>query len=382
MIKAISLTLLSIVVFSYAMFSADGAGAVSQEPCAEGDVQEAVGWAVGGPADGYGVILHTTDGGKNWERQCTSAEIPDAGMVGVSAVSVKEAWAVGGIDSENGYGVILHTKDGGKSWTREGRKNDLKDVGLIAVSAINENIAWTVGSDGSRGVILHTQNGGRLWKRQGSGRLPKVALNGVYAADASNVWVVGDNENGKNYGTILRTTDGGTTWKKVPYKLSRTFTPAYLITVDGANPSRIGEPAKKIWAVGRGQIVRISVTSNEVSVTDQTPRFSTMYDINGVSALDERTIWAVADLSNIWRSGNGGKTWTSETAPLGGQYVLRVSAINPCQAWATTQNPYGSGYVWNTSDGGTTWTAQQIPVATGMWGISFVRPRVILKNQE
>jgi len=366
--------LLSFVVFSYALLSADGIGAASQESsCAEGGAQKAVGWAVGGPADGYGVILHTTDGGQNWERQGTSVDIPDAGMVGVAAVSVREAWAVGGADSESGYGVILHTKDGGKSWTREGRSDDLKDVGLIAVSAINKNIAWTVGSDGNKGVILHTQNGGRLWKRQGIGQLPNVALNGVYASDASHVWVVGDSEKGKDYGTILRTTDRGATWKKVPYKLSRTFTPAYLITVDGANPCRLGANAHKLWAVGRGQIVRISVTSRGISVTDQTPRFSSMYDINGVCALDDRTIWAVADLSNIWRSGNGGRTWTSQTAPVGGQYVLRVSAINKCQAWATTENQYASGHVWNTSDGGTTWKAQQIPVATGMWGISFVR---------
>jgi photosystem II stability/assembly factor-like uncharacterized protein len=366
MIKSMSLALLSFVVFSYAILSADGVGAVSQEPCAKGGAQKAIGWAVGEPVDGYGTILHTADGGRNWERQGTSVDIPDVGLVGVSAVSARQAWAVGGADSENGYGVILHTKDGGESWTREGPGSDLKDVGLTAVSAVNKNIAWTVGSAGNEGVILRTKNGGALWERQGIGQVPNVALNGVYASDASHVWVVGDNEPGNDYGTILRTTDGGATWEKVPYELSRTFSSAYLITVDGAN-------AHKVWAVGRGQIVRISVTSQGISVTDQTPDFSSMYDINGVYALNRLTIWAVADLSNIWRSRNGGKTWTSQPAPLGGQYVLRVSAINKRHAWATTSDQFGSGYLWNTSDGGRTWAPQQIPVATGMWGISFVR---------
>jgi photosystem II stability/assembly factor-like uncharacterized protein len=364
--KSRPLALLSFVAFSLAILSADGVGAVSQEPRAKGHAQKAIGWAVGIPVDGYGTILHTTDGGQNWERQGTSADIPDAELVGVSAVSAHEAWAVGGPDSESGHGVILHTKDGGKSWTREGPGDDLKDVGLIAVSAVNKNIAWAVGSAGNKGVILRTRNGGVLWERQGIGQVPNVALNGVYASDASHVWVVGDNEEGNDYGTILRTTDGGATWEKVPYKLSRTFPSAYLITVDGAN-------AHKVWAVGRGQVVRISVTSQGISVIDQTPNFSSSFDINGVYALNYRTLWAVADLSNVWRSGDGGKTWTSQPAPLGNQYVLRVSAIDPWHAWATTSDEFGSGQIWNTSDGGTTWSAQRIPVATGMWGISFLR---------
>ncbi len=380
MIKSMSLALLSLVVFSYALSSADGVEA-QESSCA----QNAVGWAVGGPVDGYGTILRTTDGGQNWERQGTSVDIPGVGMVGISAVSDNEAWAVGGADAASGYGVILHTRDGGGSWSREGAGDALKDVGLIAVSAISKKIAWAVGSAENEGVILRTKNGGQLWERQGIGQVPNVALNGVYAADASHVWVVGDNEEGNDYGTILLTTNGGSTWEKVPYKLSRTFTSPYLITVDGAN-------ANEVWAVGRGQIVHISVnefgfqstpwpfgafnpfrTSRNISVTDQTPDFSSMYDINGVYALNQRTIWAVADLSNVWRSGNCGKAWTSQPAPLGGQYVLRVSAIDKRHAWATTSDQFGSGYLWNTSDGGTTWAAQNIPVATGMWGISFVR---------
>ena len=102
-------------------------------------------WAVGGSVDGYGTILHTTDGGQNWERQGTSIDIPNVTLTGISAVDADEAWAVGPPDPESGYAVILHTKDGGWRWTREGLRDDLKDLTLIAVSAVNENIAWAVG---------------------------------------------------------------------------------------------------------------------------------------------------------------------------------------------------------------------------------------------
>jgi photosystem II stability/assembly factor-like uncharacterized protein len=194
-------------------------------------------------------------------------------------------------------------------------------------------------------------------------------INGVYASDASNVWVVGSPEEGNNYGTILHSTDGGDTWVKVPYTITHTPPPTgyYLITVHGAN-------ANEVWAVGRGQIMHISVTRKGISVTDQTPGFSSYMDVNGVYALNPRTIWAVADSGNIWRSDNGGKKWTLRNA---GQYnhgyLLRVSAIDGMNAWATESDQYGGGQIVYTSNGGKSWVPQTIPVQTGMWAISFVK---------
>ena len=169
--------------------------AIGEEPRASCRAQKAIGWAVGGPADGYGMILHTTDGGQHWERQGTSFDIPNGALNGISAVNAHEAWAVGTPDPESGYAVILHTKNGGWRWTREGPRDDLKDLSLSAVSAVNEHIAWAVGfveQNGvvTQGVILRTRNGGRLWERQGIGQVPNVQLQGVYASDPFHVWVV------------------------------------------------------------------------------------------------------------------------------------------------------------------------------------------------
>jgi len=72
---------------------------------------------VGDPADGYGTILHTTDGGDTWERQGTAAEIPNVALGGVSAVDSNTAWIVGGNVSG---GVIFYTTDGGNTWIPQG----------------------------------------------------------------------------------------------------------------------------------------------------------------------------------------------------------------------------------------------------------------------
>lgn len=110
-----------------------------------------VGWVVGDRSGGYGVILRTTDGGIHWQRQGTPEEIPNVGLLGVSAVNQECVWAVGG--NTGGYGVILHTTDGGAHWLRQGTPAEIPDVGLCDVYAVNQNIAWATGA---QGVILHT----------------------------------------------------------------------------------------------------------------------------------------------------------------------------------------------------------------------------------
>ncbi len=320
--------------------------------------KEAVGWAVGAVSGGYGTILHTTDGGQTWIRQGVQDDIANVALLGVAAVDAREAWVVGG-------SVILHTRDGGKMWSREANDQDLTGAGLSAVSAADIYTAWAVGMGG---IILRTTNGGLSWERQGGGKIPAVHLSGVYASDAYHVWVVGGPEGVNSYGTILRTTNGGITWDKVPYTITHdpTLTSPYLITVSGAD-------ANRVWAVGHDQIMHISVTRKGITVTDQTPEFSNYMDVNGVFALNSHTVWAVADSSNIWRTSNRGRNWVLKNkGSYEHGYIFRVSAIDRLNAWATEGDQEGRGQIIHTSDGGRNWSPQTIPVASQMWGISFV----------
>src|SRR5437868_7033750 len=76
------------------------------------DKQE--GWAAG--ADG--VIWHTIDGGKHWERQSTGVR---AALRSVHFLNPYTGWAVGREELPNAggsAGIILFTDDGGLHWTR------------------------------------------------------------------------------------------------------------------------------------------------------------------------------------------------------------------------------------------------------------------------
>ena len=72
---------------------------------------------------------------------------------------------------------------------------------LNGVKFISSTVGWAVGEFGT---ILYTTDGGTTWTTQTSGTTDD--LMDVSFIDANNGWIVGW------YGTILNTTDGGTTW--------------------------------------------------------------------------------------------------------------------------------------------------------------------------
>lgn len=338
-----------------------GEGAFPDEATAAPEgAKTSVGWAVGLDHGGYATILHTTDGGQTWVRQGSPGGLADGDLTGAAAASAQEAWVAGNKAQD---GLLLHTLDGGQTWNAEGDVEDLSGNGLIAVSAADARTAWAVGDNG---LILHTTDGGDHWVRQGEGQVPAVAFNGVYAADTQHAWAVGPEEAGNNYGTIVRTTDGGQTWSKVPYTITHTTHPSgvYLITVHGVGPD-------EIWAVGRDQIIHVSVTASGILATDQTPDTGA-YDINGVFAVNRKKIWAGADGGVVWRSVDGGKKWANRS-PQGAGYAFRVWALDKQHAWVTTGDYSGQGQVLYTADGGKHWTSQSIPANPQMWGISFVK---------
>jgi parallel beta-helix repeat protein len=331
-----------------------------------------VGWVVSeSPGDGYGVILHTTDGGDNWVRQGSPGEIPDTQLASVSAIDGCNAWVAGGI--ADGFGVILRTTDGGKSWVRQGAAGQIPDLSTAAVYAVNKHIAWVVGQNG---LILHTIDGGRTWIRQAQDTAPGYNLEGVYASDPWNVWAVG----GKNQkpcpddicGIILHSSNGGWTWEQ------QTFTPSdgnlggYLITVHGLN-------AKNVWAVGNasGQ----HTTDGGETWQNVTPlNGGGFYDWNGVFAVNENNVWVARDNDGIYQY--DGDTWNKFSPPppagSGGFHLVRVSAVDPQSVWVSGPSflEPDKGIIVHTDDGGVTWEQQDPGFEAGFWGVSFVKSAV------
>ena len=136
-------------------------------------IDQSEGWAVGDD----GVIWHSMDGGKAWERQKSGTR---ASLRGVHVQTPYTGWAVGRLETTNGgasVGVMLKTTDGGIKWEEMG-VNVLP--GLHCVRFFDEK-AGIVCGDGSGAFpsgMFTTGDGGRTWRP-----VPGVKLVSCRAAD-------------------------------------------------------------------------------------------------------------------------------------------------------------------------------------------------------
>ena len=89
---------------------------------------------------------------------------------------------------------------------------------LNSVFFYDTNSGWAVGN---YGVILHTINGGSTWIAQNT--VTHDLLYDVCFIDANTGWAVGDN------GMILHTTNSGNTWNTQFHSTNDLFTDVYFI---------------------------------------------------------------------------------------------------------------------------------------------------------
>ncbi|MDD2901339.1 MAG: YCF48-related protein [Syntrophales bacterium] len=327
-------------------------------PAWAGAASTAVGWVVGASNSGYGLILHTTDGGAHWVRQGSSEETPDVSLNGVCAIDRNNAWAVG--INTGGYGTILRTTDGGAHWVRQGDPKQIPDLELSHVYALNRDCAWVVGYDG---LILHTADGGRTWVRQGEGLVTSPAgLQGVYARDPLHIWAVGSPLPNGSCGVILRSTDGGASWQRQTYTPRQDIRAPYLISVHGSSPHTV-------WVVGSGTVMRS--TNDGETWEDLTPG-SSILDYNDIFALDASTVWLVRDQGGIFKF--DGSQWQQQPSYQDGYYLLGISALDGETAWTvgTRSVPEDPPGIILFKEKGQDWTVQPFAPNANLYDVSFV----------
>jgi photosystem II stability/assembly factor-like uncharacterized protein len=301
------------------------------------------GWAAGDD----GVVWHTIDGGKTWERQKTGTR---ASLRGLHFLTPYHGWAVGRVEAPCGgpaVGVLLRTADGGMTWDEVG-VNALP--GLHAVRFFDDKAGVLCG-DGSAAFpsgMFTTADGGKSWKPVPGAKLPSCRaaaffpgkLGGVVAgawgrlgtlsadgeyreaeldplAGRSLHAVAVTDTRQKGYpaayaagdgGAVLSSTDGGKTWGFVNLGLP----PAALAACDFRAVAAVGT---HVWVAGRpGGFV---LHSADAGKTWETQKLEVSVPVNGMCFLDEKVGWAVGELGCVFATADGGKTWAVQRA--GGQ---------------------------------------------------------------
>lgn len=290
------------------------------------------GWAVGDE----GVIWHTIDGGKHWERQASGVR---ASLRSLHFLDPFTGWVAGREELPGGdgsSGVVLFTKDGGIKWQRL-MLHMLP--GLNRVRFVDEGGGYKIGylvgdgSDAHPSGVFVTTDGGRTWQPVPGARSPswlaaaftdtgEGALAGAWNRLATvrkervfqvnmdtlggrslrDVQLRGDNGLAVGQGGLILKSvrTRGSSWKYVNLDVPENVRRAWdFHAIHGAGTH--------YWIVGRPGSVALHSADHGQSW--QVVRTGQQLPLNGIFFTDEKHGWAVGELGTITATSDGGKTW-------------------------------------------------------------------------
>jgi photosystem II stability/assembly factor-like uncharacterized protein len=151
-------------------------------------------------------MLHTSDGGKNWQIQVV--DNIDCNYTSVYCLNPLTAFCVG----NSGY--IYKTTDGGLSWSG----NSMTNSDIKRICFLNNSKGFCIGENG---LILITDDGGMNWNKINTD--VNNSLNAITFLDESKGFIV------TNEGSLLETIDGGINWQLQMLPSSDDFKAIYFI---------------------------------------------------------------------------------------------------------------------------------------------------------
>ncbi|HKT33155.1 MAG TPA: hypothetical protein VJS89_11810 [Gammaproteobacteria bacterium] len=225
-------------------------------------------------------------------------------------------------------GGVWKSADAGDTWHAVFEHGDSASIGAIAVAASNPNLVWigtgeaNVRNDTITGAgVYYSPDAGKTWEFKGlkdAGQISAIVIdpknpNIVFVAAQGDPW--GPNpERG-----VFRTSDGGKTWQKVLHVDDKTGASSLVMEPDNPQVLFAG-----LWSA-------------------------------------ERTPWTMINGSatgGVWRSIDGGLTWTKLTQglPSGdtGRITLAAAPSDPERVYALIPTLHGT--LWSSEDLGEHWS--------------------------
>lgn len=228
-------------------------------------------------------------------------------------------------------GGVWKTNDGGSNWKNISDKYFGGSIGAVAVALGDEDVIYvgegenTIRGNVSEGLggVWRSEDGGRSWKNAGLRDGRHIIKLLVHPKNPNIVWaaVLGHSFGSNETRGVYKTTDGGKSWKRVLFV--NNLTGASDLVMEPGNPS--------VLYAGMWHLLR------------------TPYSME-----------SGGPGSGIWKSTDGGETWTNLTNKKGlpkgvwGIVGLSVSASNPDRVVAIIENEHGGLYT--SPDGGQTWS--------------------------
>jgi photosystem II stability/assembly factor-like uncharacterized protein/pimeloyl-ACP methyl ester carboxylesterase len=278
-------------------------------------INEKEGWYV----NGYGSIYNTKNGGETWEKQLekkgtffrTIAFVDS--LVGFAG-TVGTDYFPNVTDSIPLYG----TRDGGKTWKPVDYKGPYVK-GLCAIDIVREQYInhgkidykihiYAVGRVGSPANMMVSHDGGETWTSNSMNNDCKMLFD-IKMFDKNNGFVcaASDEDMEKSNALILKTSDGGKSWKKV-YQSNRPFEGTWkasfptkqvgYVTIQSYNPDPNVKQQRIAKTTDGGE------SWNEINLVEDAGAREF-----GIGFIDENHGF-VGTMNTGYETKDGGKTWS------------------------------------------------------------------------
>lgn len=281
------------------------------------------------------VIYKTINGGSSWTKQ----------VVKSGQHTVKKVIYVQFFGNDTGFayyqpfkpnqqtivqGALMVTYNGGNTWTHK----PVQNKNFFTVSMYNKNIGWAIGDSGDFDNYYKTVNGGTTWTRQITVDNEWPVARQLFVLDSNNVYVLNRGPGHPMYCT----NNGGSSWY-VKYPATSWPTSVTFLTPQVGFVTDIWGGIYKTVNGGNNWTVESDDANNVASQLRKMYFADSMYG------------WA-GGARRVARTRDGGKTWTVSPILPNSQFLERITFPDTTHVWISTDG----GHIYKSTNGGSTWS--------------------------
>lgn len=194
----------------------------------------------------------------------------------------------------------FYTKDGGREW--EERMSGMKEVHIVVSIAINPKDPRILYA-GTTGGIYRSDDGATSWKKINNGLIPDTELMAAMALGINAIEIDPLNPETVYAGStkgLFRTTNGGQQWERIGLGLPDPFVSSLLVHPHDGSQLYVGGPGG-VWKSTDGGRTFQAVNRGLATLNTRTL---------AMSPRNPQELYAGTNGSGLYRSTNGGESWT------------------------------------------------------------------------
>ena len=309
-----------------------------------------------------GHVFKTVDGGAHWQATATSG----SGWVGANEALTADPRHPGTLYAGTQVGVYK-TVDGGVSWRPSNRGLFVPHLDrgpgwviALAVDPANSNTVYA-GSD----RVSKSTDGGHSWKavfvpQPNQNPRDNISALAIAPTHPEAIYaIVSDFATGLS--TIYKSTDAGTTWQATTsVRVTNSMGLATALTVDPRHPATVyaAISANVLKTTNAGTSWQPIAAGLPIAAAGR----GSCHCRGGVTALavDPRrtgTVYAALTQGGIYKTTNGGQTWTRSNHQLFAMNAVAVDPARPATIYAAGEGDFPDNRILRSTDSGRTWSA-------------------------